>query len=60
LGRQFKVTAQRGKIMNLPDGPAALATYHPSGILRAPDEDERRRKRNELVHDLRIAAKRLG
>src|SRR5437763_8010393 len=36
LGRNFKVTKQRGEIIANPGQPAMLATVHPSAILRAP------------------------
>src|ERR1043165_1386124 len=41
LGRQFKVTAERGRLVPSPLAPAVLATVHPSSILRAPDEETR-------------------
>ena len=33
--------------------PLAMATVHPSSILRAPDEDARRRELEQFVEDLR-------
>jgi DNA polymerase len=60
LGRTFRVTQQRGKV--LPFGPAAaiLATWHPSAILRAPDEDSRRKGMLELIEDLRVASNHIA
>ena len=64
LGPSFRVTQQRGKLMPWPasaqhpeDFPVAeiqaLATIHPSAVLRADDRDTAYRG---LVDDLRIAA----
>jgi DNA polymerase len=36
--------------------PYSLATVHPSALLRAPDEDTRRREIERFVGDLRQAA----
>jgi DNA polymerase len=60
LGRGFRVSTQRGKFVDLPDGPVALATHHPSGILRSPEKADRDRKRGELVADLHRAATLLA
>ena len=42
LGRTFRVTQQRGVLLDAPFAPKAMATVHPSSILRAPDEQTRR------------------
>ncbi|SEH00313.1 DNA polymerase [Nonomuraea solani] len=39
LGRDFRVTRQRGEPVPLGDA-VAVATIHPSAVLRAPDRDE--------------------
>jgi uracil-DNA glycosylase len=39
LGREFRVTRQRGEPVPLGDA-LAVATVHPSAVLRAPDRDE--------------------
>jgi DNA polymerase len=57
LGRGFKVTERRGEILATPLAPIAMATVHPSSILRAPDDDARRAEFARLVEDLeRLAA----
>jgi DNA polymerase len=33
-----------------------LATVHPSSLLRAPDEESRRRETKRFVDDLRVVA----
>jgi len=56
LGRQFRVTQQRGKPMPTDVAETIIATVHPSAVLRAPD-GERERARREFVADLkRVAA----
>jgi uracil-DNA glycosylase family protein len=59
LGRQFKVTAQRGEFIASPLAPLVLATVHPSSILRAPDDDARHREMQQFTDDLRTVAKAL-
>lgn len=60
LGPKFRITRERGQwIERGDDGPALLATYHPSAILRAPDPESRHRLRAEFVADLKLVAKRL-
>lgn len=59
LGSSFKVTKQRGQVIEGLMGPAVTATVHPSSILRAPDEEARRREMAAFVHDLMAIAKRL-
>jgi DNA polymerase len=39
LGRQFRVTRDRGRWLEWELAPRVLATIHPSAILRTPDED---------------------
>jgi DNA polymerase len=52
LGRTFKVTERRGEILATPLAPIAMATVHPSSILRAPDDAARRAELERLVQDL--------
>ena len=59
LGRGFKVTKQRGEFVPSPLAPLATATVHPSSILRAPDDESRRREMREFVADLKKVAKEL-
>jgi DNA polymerase len=59
LGRQFRVTKERGKPVPSELAPVVLATVHPSSILRA-DEETRKAEFNALVADLRAVAAQLG
>jgi DNA polymerase len=60
LGRDFRVTVQRGKPVPSPLAPVVLATVHPSSILRAPDEESRHTEYARFVADLKVAAKHIG
>ena len=60
LGRQFRVTHHRREFVPSPLAPLATATVHPSSILRAPDEEARRREREALADDLRVVARALA
>jgi uracil-DNA glycosylase len=56
LGKQFRVTRDRGKPMPSDLAEAVIATVHPSAVLRAPD-DRRDEAREEFIADLkRVAA----
>jgi DNA polymerase len=55
LGRDFRVTERRGALVLREDGPPAVASWHPSAILRQQETDARERMRAELVADLRVA-----
>src|SRR5437773_11661671 len=60
LGRQFKVTAHRGEFIASPLAPLVMATVHPSSLLRAPDEETRRRETKRFIDDLRRVARALS
>jgi uracil-DNA glycosylase len=57
LGKDFRITKQRGRFHATQWSEAVMATHHPSAVLRAPDRNDRAKKRRELVDDLRRAAK---
>jgi len=56
LGRDFRVSKQRGELVDSDLGENVLATVHPSSILRA-DEDRRELEYRAFVDDLRTVAK---
>jgi uracil-DNA glycosylase len=60
LGRQFRVTANRGTFVPSPLAPFVLATVHPSSILRAPDDEARHREMKQFTNDLRTVARALS
>jgi DNA polymerase len=57
LGRSFRVTQQRGQLLPFPGVSYALATVHPSSILRAPDDEARHREMQLFIKDLKVVAK---
>ena len=59
LGKQFRVSTQRGEFVDSSLAPKVMATVHPSAILRAPD-DTRHEEMRRFVEDLRKIAKVLG
>lgn len=59
MGKQFRVTQQRGEVLENPWAPKLLATVHPSSLLRIPDPEQRERAFAEFVDDLRIVARHL-
>jgi DNA polymerase len=60
LGSTFKVSAQRGKFVDSPLAPLVMATVHPSSVLRAQTDEDRRRAMDEFVADLRVLAEKLS
>ncbi len=56
LGRDFRVSRQRGVPVESDLAEHVIATAHPSSILRA-DEETREREYRELVRDLEAVAK---
>jgi DNA polymerase len=56
LGRTFRVTKRRGEVVSSSFGNV-VATYHPSAVLRAPDDDARQNMKQALIDDLRTAAR---
>ena len=59
LGKQFRVSRQRGELVPSPLAEYVTATVHPSSILRARDED-RELQLAEFVADLRRVAELLA
>lgn len=56
LGRELRVTRDRGQLLETALAPVAIATVHPSSILRAPDRAAKAREHALFVDDLRVAA----
>jgi DNA polymerase len=56
FGKITPINKSRGRLIDLPDGPKALVTVHPSYLLRLPDADARAREYERFVQDLKIAA----
>ena len=58
LGKQFRVTQDRGRPMPTEFADAVVATVHPSAVLRAP-ADAREEARREFFADLKTVARYL-
>lgn len=56
FGRAFRVSTDRGRFVNSGLAPYALATVHPSALLRAPDEETRHREIRRFTEDLNQVA----
>jgi uracil-DNA glycosylase len=57
LGRQFRVTKQRGVPVESDLAAHVVATVHPSSILRQETEDDRVKAMADFVADLKVVAK---
>jgi len=57
FGPAFRVTRERGKVLESELAPKVVATVHPSSLLRQPDEESREREYKHFVADLRVALK---
>jgi DNA polymerase len=55
FGSAFKLMQRRGTLLTTADNRKAIATIHPSAVLRAPDTEGRRAAYTMLVEDLRLA-----
>jgi len=56
MGKEFRVTARRGELLETPMAKHALATVHPSSILRVRTSDERHREMERFTEDLRVVS----
>ncbi len=56
LGKQFRVTKQRGTWVESDLAPHVTATIHPSAVLRQRTDEDRHREMDALVSDLAIVA----
>jgi uracil-DNA glycosylase family protein len=58
LQRSVKITEERGKLLDAPQGGKVLVTVHPSSLLRIPDEQDKEDAWKAFVKDLKILRKR--
>jgi DNA polymerase len=56
LGKQFRVTKERGRWLESELAEYVTATIHPSSILRQRDDESRHRELDGFVNDLRLVA----
>ena len=52
FGASFRLTQHRGEVIPQKWAPKAMATVHPSAILRAPDDKQRHLEYDAFVADL--------
>jgi uracil-DNA glycosylase len=60
LGRGFRVSIERGRVLESPLATHAVATVHPSSILRQRTSEDRHRELLRFTDDLRVVARLLG
>jgi uracil-DNA glycosylase len=60
LGASFRVSKQRGELLDSDLAPIVSATIHPSAILRAPDDASRAAERKAFTRDLGSVAEALA
>jgi len=60
LGNTFKVTQERGRLLDSDLAPIVVATIHPSAILRERDDEGRKRQREAFTRDLEVAAEAIA
>jgi len=56
LGKEFRVTKERGRWLDSDLAPHVTATIHPSAILRQRDADQRKKEMDAFVGDLELVA----
>ena len=59
LGSSFRVTQHRSEFVEWELEPMITATVHPSSILRAPDDETRKREMTSFVADLTFVARSM-
>jgi uracil-DNA glycosylase len=57
LGKNFRVTRERGKLIESTLAPNVIATVHPSSILRVRDDESRHEQLQAFIEDLREVAR---
>jgi DNA polymerase len=60
LGKQFRITRERGKPVRTDGGPVVFATVHPSAVLRMPDAAAREAAERDFFGDLKKVARYLA
>jgi uracil-DNA glycosylase len=60
FGASFRITRERGRLLDSELAPLVSATIHPSAILRQRDDAEREAEREAFAEDLRAVADALG
>jgi DNA polymerase len=56
LGRTFRVSIERGRVVPTKFASSTVATVHPSSILRQSTDEDRQREFSRFVADLKVVA----
>ena len=59
LGKEFRITRDRGKAIRAPFAEVVFATVHPSSVLRAPDPEARQLAERDFIADIRKVGRYL-
>jgi uracil-DNA glycosylase len=57
LGKDFRVSRDRGKLIRSSLAPHVIATVHPSSVLRAQDDESRKAQMEGFIQDLKQVAR---
>jgi DNA polymerase len=60
MGKEAKLTRDRGQFFPHPLKVAVIPTIHPSALLRMPEQEKRREEFARFVDDLRVARKKMA
>jgi uracil-DNA glycosylase family protein len=60
MGKAFRVTQDRGRLLPHPWANSVLATIHPSALLRVTDSERRASEYAQFVQDLRVIQDAVG
>ena len=60
VGRDFRIGERRGEVIETDWCPQTIVTYHPSAILRVPNDEQRDSMRSALIADLAKALALTG
>jgi len=60
IGPKFRVSTQRASFVDSPLAPFVTATVHPSSILRAPSDEQRRVEMQRFIADLKKIRKAIS
>jgi DNA polymerase len=60
FGASFRITRERGKLLESELAPIVSATIHPSAILRERDDEARQDQRRAFREDLAVVVEALG
>jgi DNA polymerase len=59
FGSSFRITRERGRLLDSDLAPIVSATVHPSAILRAPDDQARQEQRRDFRSDLAFVVRAI-